>query len=325
MFIAPSHALALLGLAAAFAVGAPEADAQGAVRTLDPFYQDESARRDFYGGFSVAGELAYRTADLLRPTGGGDFAGDMALSVQVDYALLPRVDVAAVVDLSGGIGRGPMGLSWVVVKPYWYNEDTDYAIRLAVDPASEGGLGFRQTDVAFLSTTTHSPTLTSDFTIGLRRVRSGYDASLEDATGEDPLFGGDPVTGGSPIATTAAALAAEGDRVRVLGREIHATWGYNLVLDPGGSRVSVALLGEAGDFRLIRTAVGGSEALPAAEERVRSGIGWLRAGFEWSRPSYQFGPYLAVPIVTWADVRGEPIRHGPQPERARFGFRLTLR
>ena len=37
-------------------------------------------------------------------------------------------------DLTGAAQNGRMGLSWVVVKPYWNNEGTDYAIRVAVDP-----------------------------------------------------------------------------------------------------------------------------------------------------------------------------------------------
>jgi len=303
----PNRLRAPLLLAIALALPAAPA-AQGVLRTLDPFYHGESARRDFYGGLAVSGELSYRTSDPLRPAGGtaGD---DVALSVQLDYTLFRQVDVAAVVDLSGGIGRGPTGLSWLVVKPYWFNDDTDYAVRIAVDPASEGGLGFRQTDVAFLSTTTHAPTLTSDFAIGLRRVRTGY-------TIDEAAIIAD---GGPDTSPSASLLAAEG-RVRVIGRELHATWGYNVMFDPGGSHIAVALLAEAGDYRLIPT--GDAEG---SEERVRSGIGWLRAGVEWSRPAYQISPYLAVPLVTWADVQGEPVRNGPRPDRARFGLRLMLR
>jgi hypothetical protein len=304
----PGRVRAAFLLGASLALSAAPA-AQGVLRTLDPFYQGESARRDFYGGLAVSGELSYRTSDPLRPAGGPSAPSDLALSVQLDYTLLPQVDVAAVVDLSGGIGRGPTGLSWLVVKPYWFNDDTDYAVRIAVDPASEGGLGFRQTDVAFLSTTTHAPTLTSDFAIGLRRVRSGFtvDEGALDVDGPGP-------------SVPASLLAAE-RQVRVIGRELHATWGYNVLFDPGGSHVAVALLAEAGDYRLIPT---GSDSV-GAEDRVRSGIGWLRAGVEWSRPAYQISPYVAVPLVTWADVQGEPIRNGPRPDRARFGLRLMLR
>jgi len=307
---------AALGLLAPSAALAPSASAQG-IRTLDPFYQGESARRDFYGGLAVSGEVAYRTADLLRPGSGPAAPNDLALSAQLDYALLPQVDVAAVFDLSGGIGRGPTGLSWVVVKPYWFNEDTDYAVRLAVDPASEGGLGFRQTDVAFLSSTTYGPALSSDFVIGLRRVRTGY--TLDPEAGLDGGLGlpADEPEGPGGLA---AALAAS-DGVRVIGREIHATWGYNVLFDPAGSHVAFALLVEAGDYRLIPTGGVADEG----EERFRSGIGWLRAGLEFSRPSYQISPFLAVPVATWADVRGEPVRHGPRPDRTRFGVRLMLR
>ncbi len=308
----PNRLRAPLVLVVALAVHAAPT-AQGVLRTLDPFYQGESARRDFYGGLAVSGELAYRTADPLRPAGGAA-PNDVALSVQLDYSLMQQVDVSAVFDLSGGIGRGPTGLSWLVIKPYWYNDDTDYAIRVALDPASEGGLGFRQTDVAFLSTTTHAPTLTSDFAVGLRRVRTGY--TLDEAT----LEGGfSPVNPDGPSGS-ASVLAVEG-QVRVIGRELHATWGYNVLFDPAGSHIAVALLAEAGDYRLIPT---GAEA-SGAEERVRSGIGWLRAGVEWSRPAYQISPYLSIPLVTWADVQGEPVRNGPRPDRTRFGLRLMLR
>jgi hypothetical protein len=303
----PNVVRALLLVSTALACSAAPA-AQGVLRTLDPFYQGESARRDFYGGLAVSGELSYRTSDPLRPAGGSAAPNDVALSVQLDYTLLPQVDVSAVVDLSGGIGRGPTGLSWLVVKPYWFNDDTDYAVRIAVDPASEGGLGFRQTDVAFLSTTTHAPTLTSDFAIGLRRVRTGYTVD-EEALGTAGDDGG------------AASLLAAEQQVRVIGRELHATWGYNVMFDPGGSHLALALLAEAGDYRLIPT--GGDST--ASEDRVRSGIGWLRAGVEWSRPAYQISPFVAVPLVTWADVQGEPIRSGPRPDRTRFGLRLMLR
>lgn len=277
--------------------------AQGAFQTLDPFYQDESARRDFYSGVAVSGEVGYRAPSLLQP--GGAAGGDLALSVQLDYALLPQVDLAAIVDLSGGVGQGPVGLSWVVLKPYWNNEGTDYAVRIAIDPASEGGLGFRQTDVAFLSTSSLSPFLTSDFAVGLRRVRTGYDArTLDETTGFD--------------------LLADPERVRVIGKELHLSWGYNVLFDPAGSKISLALLAEAGDYSLLR-AIDVDPDQEGTEERIRSGMGWFRGGLEFSRPSYQLAPYVAVPLVTWADVRGEPIRYGPRADRARFGVRVTLR
>ena len=292
-------------LVAGLALVAP-ARAQTPFRPLDPFYQGESAQREFFGEVAVSGELHYRSADLLQPAPEARVGNPFAVSVRLDYALLPQVDVSGIVDLSGGLGRGPVGLSWVVLKPYWHNDGTDYAVRIAVDPASEGGLGFRQTDVAFLSTSTLSPEWTSDFALGVRRVRTGFETTLLDEAD--------------------AFLRADGERVRVIGRELHATWGYNAVFDPAGSRVSLALLAEAGDYTLVTS---GPAQPPvdstAGEERVRSGIGWLQAGVEWSRPSYQIAPFLSVPLVTWAVVRGEPVRHGPRPDHARFGLRLTIR
>lgn len=311
---------AVLALLVGTSLWVPTGAAQGAFQTLDPFYQDESARRDFFGGLAVSGEVGYRAASLLQPAVDGQASpGALALSAQLDYALHPQLDLSAIVDLSGGVGRGPVGLSWVVVKPYWHNERTDYAVRIAVDPASEGSLGFRQTDIAFLSTASLSPILTHDLAFGIRRVRTGYDTQP---------FGDEP--GDSLL----AQLAADGERVRVIGKELHGAWGYNVLFDPAGSRLSLLLLAEAGDYALLSASPPtgtpapdgpGPDTPEVSEERVRGGSGWLRAGLELNRPSYQIAPYVTVPLVTWADVRGEPVRHGPRPDRARFGVRLTLR
>ena len=168
--------------------GALPAAAQGGFQTLDPFYRGETTRRAFEGEFAVSAEAAVRDADLLGVADPGTPTSPLAFSGRLDYALLPQVDLSLVADLTGGVGRGPMGLSWVVVKPYWRNDMTDYAVRVAVDPASEGGLGFRQTDVAFLSTTMLSPEVSTDVALGIRRVRTGYTTSLDEdgfPTGSD--------------------------------------------------------------------------------------------------------------------------------------------
>ena len=292
------------------------AAAQAGFQTLDPFYQDESARLDFFGGVAVSGEIGYRTISLLQP--GSDAAaglGSVAVSAQLDYALMRQVVVSGIVDLTGGVGQGSVGLSWLVVKPYWHNDGTDYAVRIAVDPASEGSLGFRQTDIAFLSTSASSPNLISTFAVGVRRVRTGYDTR--------PLA---VETGGDPPIGTSATLFADAQRIRVIGREIHASWGYSFLFDPAGSRVAVTLLGGAGDYSLLRVVTGSQlEIAGESEDRIRSGMAWLRAGVELNRPSYQLAPYVSVPIATWANVEGEDVRHGPRPNRAQFGLRVTLR
>lgn len=305
-------------IALACGVLAP-ASAQG-FQTLDPFYGGETARRAFYDGLAFSGEVGYRGGDLLglsepgAPAGGG-----LAVMGRVDYAILPQVDLSAVADLSGGVGRGPMGLSWIVVKPHWHNELSDYAVRVAVDPANEGGLGFRQTDVAFLSSTALSPEVTTDFALGVRRVRTGFTDAVSEDDLEIPL-GGDGEVG---FFGAASSLLAEGERVRLLGQELRGMIGYNVVFDPAGSRLILGLVGEAGDYTRLTSGADEDEADPSA--RIRSGIGWARLGLEFSRPSYQIAPYLSVPIVTWADVGGDAVRHGPRPEKVRFGLRATLR
>lgn len=310
---------AICGALAALVAVAP---ASAQFQTLEPAYGGETARRAFYGGFAVSGEAAYRDADLIgfseqAPT-------DLALSARLDYALLPQVDLALVADLTGATQTGRAGLSWVVVKPYWHNEASDYAIRLAVDPLSEGGLGFRQTDVAFLSTTALSPTVTSDLSLGIRRIRTGYSISVP----EDPVV----VEGDGPLAVGyMSGLAQEGDptRSRLVGQSLRASWGYNVLFDPAGSRLSFGITAEGGDYTVIETRETGmledASDLEVPSDRIRSGVGWIRAGLEFSRPSYQLAPTVSVPVVTWADVQGREERHGPRFEKLRVGLRVTLR
>ena len=311
-------ALAVMAMAAVTA--APEAPAQGSFQTLDPFYGGESASPTFYDGLAVSGEVAYRDRDLLGLASAGAPATDLAIAARLDYAILPQVDVSAVADLSGAARSGPLGLSWLVVKPYWRNENTDYAVRVAVDPASEGGLGFRQTDVAFLSSSVLSPDVTSDFAVGFRRVRTGY---VEPDAAADALRGLSAGSADAPVPFSSRA-AASGDRVRLLGQEVRATWGYNVLFDPAGSRILGAFVAEAGDYALVRSSDAEASA-DDSDERIRSGIGWARLGVEFNRPSYVLAPYVSLPVVTWADVRGEPVRHGPRPDKARFGVRVMIR
>lgn len=320
----------LLTVIAAVAVTAPEATAQGSFETMDPFYGGESARQTFYDGLAISGEVSYRERDLLGLSDAATPVTDLGLTARLDYALLPQVDVSAVADLSGAARSGPLGLSWVVVKPYWRNENTDYAVRVAIDPASEGGLGFRQTDVAFLSSSTLSPEVTSDFAVGLRRVRTGFlqsaeaDAALRGLSDPGNPLGDGPTPETGPAPPEAFATT-DLETVRLFGQEIRGSWGYNVLFDPAGSRVIGALVAEVGDYALVRSGTEASGDPGTEPERIRSGIGWARLGVEFNRPSYVLAPFVSVPLVTWAEVRGEPIRHGPRPQKARFGLRLMLR
>lgn len=314
---------AIRGAIAALVLGAVPVAAQGTFQTLDPSYGGETARRAFYGGFALSGEAAYRDADLLDSVEPGAPApADLSLSARLDYALLPQVDLALVADLTGAAQAGRLGLSWVVVKPYWHNEGTDYAVRLAVDPVSEGGLGFRQTDVAFLSTTALSPTVTSDLSLGLRRLRTGY----SDPVPGEPLAESDPDL--SPVANT-FNLGSEPVRSRLVGQSVRGAWGYNVLFDPAGSRLSFGLVAEAADYTVLQTrdldTVDPDRADEESSDRVRSAVGWARAGIEFSRPSYQLAPFVSLPVFTWADVQGDPVRHGPRLQKLRVGLRITLR
>lgn len=307
----------LLAAAAAAVLLASAAPAQRPFQLLDPFYQGESARRSFYDGFALAGEVAYRPAGPFQQ-GEGERPGPLALSLRLDYAPFNQLDLAAIFDVSGGLvgqlGGGPVRLSWLVAKPYWSTETTDYAVRIAVDPVSEGGLGFRQTDVAFLSSSNLSPLISSDFAIGLRQAHVGYER-LQLDEGEPGVFGPAPLT--EPVLV----------RTRAVGREFHVMWGHNLHFDPAGSNLFLALLGEAMDYDLVEMrplegAQRPGEAEEGTEGRFRGGSGWVRTGVEWSRPSYVFSPYASLPMVRWVEGVGT---WGPRLDHARFGVRLTLR
>lgn len=297
--------------------------AQAGFETLDPSYGGETARRGFYGGFAVSGEAAFRNADPLSVSIPGTPTGsDLALTARVDYVLLPQVDLALVADLTGGVRRGAMGVSWVVVKPYWHSEMTDYAVRVAVDPASEGGLGFRQTDVTFLSTTAISPTTTYDFSVGIRRVRTGYSTApvvQEDAFAPPSM----PVAGLAMLTDT-----VDPERVRLVGQEFRISWDGNALFDPAGSRITFGIAAEGSNYTLVRTRLMSQETgleEAAGSERIWGGIGWIRTGVEFSRPSYQLAPFASLPMVTLASVQGESVRHGPRMSKVQFGLRVTLR
>ena len=305
-----------LAVAVAVACAAAPAAGQGGFVTLDPSYGGETARRAFYGGFAVSGEAALRGPGAADP--GPAAAGALSLAARLDYAVLPQVDLAVVADLTGAARSGPLGLSWVVVKPYWHRERTDYALRLAVDPASEGGLGFRQTDVTFLSTTALSPAVTNDFTVGARRVRTGYSyASADDV---------------AALAGPGAADAAPPDprRERLVGQELRAGWGYNVLFDPAGSRLTVGVVGEGGAYSVVRSRVrtpdaAGDVADSEDVRRVRRAAAWVRAGVEFSRPSYQASPFVSVPVVSWDNAGDGADVPGLRAPRVQFGLRLTLR
>lgn len=304
--------------ALAIALAAP-AQAQRPFVAHDPFYQEESARRAFFDGFAAQAEVSYRAAE---PFAEGTVAGGpLALALRFDYALTRSVDVAAVFDASGGVngaGTAPVRLSWLVAKPYWRAGHTDYAVRIAVDPVTEGGFGFRQTDVAFVSTTDLSLHHTTDLTVGVRRAHVGIER-LE----LEPELRGSPHLG----------LRTEIVRSRAVGTELHGAWGHRFLLDPGGSHVFVSVAAEAMDYDLVTTRLGSGDDPPEArraaerprESRYRGGTARLRAGIEYSRPSFRLAPYVSVPMVRVVETEQTRRAAGPRPTHARLGLRLMVR
>jgi len=315
------HLNRLIGLFLGLTVVCVAAEAQRPFATLDPFYQEETARRGFYDGFAAQADLAYRGGEPAVSSGAAVFP--LALALRFDYALARQIDVAAVVDMSPGISgassRTPVRVSWLIVKPYWHHGNTDYAVRLAVDPSSDGGLGFRQTDVAFLSTSDLSPTLSTDFAMGLRRARVGFER-LEFLT-----------QGGLSAHQTSLPEIV---RSRASGTEIHMMWGYRYRLDPAGSHVFTTISGEGMAYTVLairppqadddpRNTAAPTEA--SDEGRLRGGLGRLNVGVEYSRPSFLIAPYVSLPIFRWVELEGDSRTWGPRLDHSRLGLRFTIR
>jgi hypothetical protein len=225
------------------------------------------------------------------------------------------LDLGLYVDATGsGTGRS-LNLSWLVLKYFKRLDGTDYAIRLAVDPSGDGRSGFPQTDLGFLYAALLSPTLSTHFGIGLRRVQIGIqELSQVEREVVDP---GDPVVSAPP--------ATEILRTRALGWEVHMTTSYNILFDPAGSNLFVALLGQGGSYDLVEWTVDNpaTEEIETSERTTTAfngGVIWVRTGLEIHRPAYQFTPFLAVPAKHWQPSGGD----WPMP-RAKVGLRLMLR
>lgn len=315
-------------LAATFACGflvlvaADPTAAQRPIRMFDPLYRGETAQRSFFDTYAVTAELSYRPPGFLtgndlssNPVSGvgGDALG---LNLRFDYRLSSRFDLGAFVDASGnGTGRS-LRLSWVMLKYFKRLDGTDYSVRLAVDPSSDGRSGFPQADLAFLYTSLLSPTLSTHFGMGMRRVQIGIQELVQaEAEMVDP---GDPVV-------TSPAPATEILRSRALGWEVHMTTSYNILFDPAGSNMFVAVLGQGGSYDLVEWTADnpGTEEDETSERTTtafRGGVIWVRSGLEIHRPGYQFIPYLAFPATHWQPDSGD----WPTP-RARVGLRLMLR
>lgn len=291
-----------------------KAHAQRPFAVNDPFYRSETARRTFHDGIAAAGELSYRSSSPIPGSGLATSGSPLAVSFRLHYAFAQRLDLNAYWDAAGASTGNTIVLSWVGLKYYWSIEDSDYAFRLAVDPASDGRVGFPQLDVAFITTQALTPLFATDFAVGVRRVRKGYRQFIPAAaTAVDGADGPAEVVSQSQFIDT-----------RALGMELHFMWSYNTIFDPARSNLFVAVMGEGGQYDLIETSVGGApvyydQEREFGETDYRGGIVWIRSGVEFNRPSYQVIPFMSLPLKQWTpeDEDGEA--------RMQLGFRLMVR
>lgn len=289
------------------------ASAQRPFQIYDSFYRDEKASRPYYDRFALTGEVAYNPA---RPTPGDGLASirpdPFGYSLRFDYQLAEHFDIGIVMDAFGNEAGRSLGVSWVLFKYYRTVDQGDYALRLALDPASDGQGGFPQLDAAFIYSSLLSPEVTTRFTLGGRRVSVGYERLV-------PLDGPENPTKVSPILPDFGIVPA-----RAIGWEIHAVVSYIAHFDPGGSHIYFSLLGEAGSYELIDEvvpdAVVGEDDDDAGTTDFRGGVVWLRSGLEYSRPRFIVTPFIGLPLRQWAPEEGDWARH-----RLQVGLRIMIR
>lgn len=304
-------------------------EAQAPYRVYDPFYRGETARRAFFDGYALTTELAYRASGSIQDGRQTPTADLLGLSFRIDYELGSNLDVSAIIDAATSIAGRKLTLQWLALKLYRRVEYTDYAFRLAVDPAIDGRVGFPQMDLAFLSTSLLAPNLSSDYALGIRRVRMGYEQLLREPV-ED--------------VTIDRSMLAPNDIVytRALGWEAHFMMQHSLLLNPARSNVFVSLLLDVGRYDLLETSLRSADAetrallvengkalaednaregehTDAGARTYRGGVAWVRTGFEYNRPAYQVHPFVSVPITQWA-----PDESGVR-SRISLGVRLMLR
>ena len=309
----------LMSLLAAVMLPVGISYAQRPIKTFDPFYQGETAQRTFYDRYALTGELSYRPAGLLRndnisssniPSTASDPFG---LSLRLDYHLTRVLDLGFYVDASGNSAGRNLSLNWIMLKYHRRQENIDYAIRLAVDPAIDGRSGFPQTDLAFLYAAALSPTLRSDFGVGIRRVQIGFQQLIS----TDGL----PVDPDAPIVSQVIP-DREILRSRAHGWEVHMMTGYNLLFDPAGSNIFFSFIGEGGQYDLVEWTVANASAVESERSTTEysGGVVWVRSGLEIERPGYQISPFLSLPLKQWA-----PSGDDYPKARAHIGLRLMIR
>lgn len=316
-----------IGVLAALAVtlgSVEDAAAQRPFRIYDPFYQGETARRTFFDGYAITAEVSYRAAGTLQNDGLSRTNPDpFGLSLRFDYQFSSQIDLSAIIDASAGNTGRTLSVSWVVLKYYDCVENEDcIAARLAVDPSSDGRVGFPQLDLAFISTSFLSPVFSNDFIIGVRRVRMGYEQWVPR----------DNMALDSPREAFDDGSRFDVLYTRALGAELNLAMGYNVHFDPAGSNVFLVFQAQGGQYELIETDLradgeaagktggGGAEASEPLTTTYRGGALWLRTGLEFNRPGYRLSPFVGMPLQQWLPEDGSG-----QEARLHAGFRFTLR
>ncbi|HET6569295.1 MAG TPA: hypothetical protein VFG50_15105, partial [Rhodothermales bacterium] len=309
-----------LGLLAGSAVLPAPAQAQRPFVVHDPFYRGETARRAFFDGYAFTTELSYRSPSeqSIRPD-------PLGLSFRLEYQISSSIDLGAILDAAGTNGGRTLDLSWLTLKYYHTEENTDYAFRVAVDPSLDGRLGNPQMDAAFISTTLMAPNLSSDYAVGLRRVRLGYEELIArnldaDAAADIP----------QQVRTTEIVYT------RALGWEFHTMAQYSLLLNPARSNVFLSGLFYLGQYDIVRSSLSGnpdqsggveagaenmagSDAEEQGLEKHHAGALWIRSGIEYNRPSYQIAPFVSYAVKQWSP------EDDASPARLSFGLRFMLR
>ncbi|MCS7154870.1 MAG: hypothetical protein RMK61_04350 [Bacteroidota bacterium] len=286
------------------ALGAVSVAAQPG-RLQEPFYREERACPEFFDALLVRAEVG------LAPVGTWPLVADrlalkvpLLLNLQLEGRLKARSTWGASWDLVRAISLSTPLPTWLWARYHWRNEDTDYAFRLAFDPAL-GPTGFRRVDVAFISSMPLSIWMASDFALGLRSLwdRRKY-VQLSDSA-RAPLPG-----------LNLENPAPPSDLSVTIGREIHLQQTYWAYLDPARSALFVGLQATAGRYSTLqRQAVPDSNSAPAWGE-ILGGQLWLRLGGRWARPLWIVGGYLAIPVY----------RHSLQGSSApQVGVQLTVR
>jgi len=292
---------------------------QRPIRTFDPFYKGESANRSFYDKYALTAELTYRPAGLLQnddPVTGGVAGGPsdaFGMNFRLEYRVASQIDIGAYVDAAGNTAGRSLSVNWLSIKYFRREEGVDYAVRLAVDPVSDGRSGFPQMDLGFLYRSFVSPSVTSDFAVGIRRVQLGFQQIVSIAA--DPIKPSDPIV-------TAPSPDRDILRTQALGWEVHMLTGYNLVFDPAGSNMFVTLLGEGGSYDLVEWMVNQSksDAGSRTSTKFKGGVLWIRSGLQIEKPGYRFAPFLSLPIKQWSPSGGDFPRARP-----RLGLQFMIR